>query len=1030
MRRLTNLRWAVLTVIAVSVLAGSVAWGQDAETDQAKALLKQGVAQYKDLDFKGAQTTFLSVDRDRLTAEQAKQLDDYLSRVNGAVKQQASAMGAYEDGLEALKTNDLEKARGLFENVAASEYVPEAVRKDARAQRALVIKRIENSKAAASVKPQTNAKPVTAHPTTKPTVEPATKTSDAVAQVRLKSLQADIDKAKAAIADGDKALDADQVDRAIAYFEQAVKIAPQYKPGHERLAFARSLVGTGGGLAAISRLERVRNVRKQETEVRYAQAMQRAREAMQSPRGMEDFERADNEVRYAQTLLATNKSLFTDTEYRAKNIEIEKLLEYIGLVKSKWQKMHVAEQIKEIEQSRRRSEIESNRRKAEKIASLKDRAGTLRNEQKYKQAIEIYGQISKLDPNDDQAKDWLAQLERFMQLLDAKEADRTSMREEVKQLNDIRWSQVPWHVLMNLPSDWPDKTLKRKPIGAGEVTESETDRAVRRRLEQKLAKLDFAGIDFKDVVQFLREVSNVSIHVKWAALEAVGIDQSTKVNVHLTNVTLKKAIRTILEDVGGVNPLAFVVDDGVITISTKDDLSRQTVTRVYDIRDLIIRVPNFEGPKLSLTTSAGDNNAGDDSGPFGDDDDDDDTGNNEPTRAELITSILELIRSTIDPTSWRESAGEIGSIKELGGQIIVTQTSENQRSLLGLLSMLRESRALQISVEARFITVNSGFLNNVGIDLDFYFNVGSILSRQQTGANIDLRGNTIASPGALLDPLTGSRIGTWAVDPVTGARLTQAGPAPGWRDGGQWTNKMTPITTGMGSYGFTQGMQTGMGSNIGGMTAGMSGLQMVGSFLDDIQVDFLVSATQAHAATRMLTAPRITFYNGQRAYVLVGQQVAYVASLEPLIGENAAAARPVVERVTPGTVLDVEGTISADRRYVTMTIRPAVTALDRMDTFNWGIALGVVGFVQLPILSTQMLECTVSVPDGGTLLLGGMKSAGEVEREMGVPILSKIPVLNRITTNRSTVRDDQTLLILVKPTIIIQREYEEEAFPP
>ena len=85
---------------------------------------------------------------------------------------------------------------------------------------------------------------------------------------------------------------------------------------------------------------------------------------------------------------------------------------------------------------------------------------------------------------------------------------------------------------------------------------------------------------------------------------------------------------------------------------------------------------------------------------------------------------------------------------------------------------------------------------------------------------------------------------------------------------------------------------------------------------------------------------------------------------------------------------------------------------------------------KLPNISTQMLECTVSVPDGGTLLLGGQRTAGEVEREMGVPILSKIPVLNRITTNRAKVSDSQTLLILVKPMIIIQREYEEDAFPP
>ena len=71
----------------------------------------------------------------------------------------------------------------------------------------------------------------------------------------------------------------------------------------------------------------------------------------------------------------------------------------------------------------------------------------------------------------------------------------------------------------------------------------------------------------------------------------------------------------------------------------------------------------------------------------------------------------------------------------------------------------------------------------------------------------------------------------------------------------------------------------------------------------------------------------------------------------------------------------------------------------------------------------------VSVPDGGTLLLGGQKLVGEVEIEAGVPMLSHIPILNRAFTNRTSVKDEQTLLILVTPKILVQPEEEEQAFP-
>jgi len=44
-----------------------------------------------------------------------------------------------------------------------------------------------------------------------------------------------------------------------------------------------------------------------------------------------------------------------------------------------------------------------------------------------------------------------------------------------------------------------------------------------------------------------------------------------------------------------------------------------------------------------------------------------------------------------------------------------------------------------------------------------------------------------------------------------------------------------------------------------------------------------------------------------------------------------------------------------------------------------------------------------------------------------VPVLSKIPILGRLFGNRSIVKDQRILLILVKPTIILQEEREAEA---
>ena len=83
--------------------------------------------------------------------------------------------------------------------------------------------------------------------------------------------------------------------------------------------------------------------------------------------------------------------------------------------------------------------------------------------------------------------------------------------------------------------------------------------------------------------------------------------------------------------------------------------------------------------------------------------------------------------------------------------------------------------------------------------------------------------------------------------------------------------------------------------------------------------------------------------------------------------------------------------------------------------------------MKLPETESSTVMTRVSVPDSGTLLLGGQKITAEIETEAGVPILSKVPILGRLFSNRSLVKDQKILLILVKPTIILQEEREAEA---
>jgi type II secretory pathway component GspD/PulD (secretin) len=118
-----------------------------------------------------------------------------------------------------------------------------------------------------------------------------------------------------------------------------------------------------------------------------------------------------------------------------------------------------------------------------------------------------------------------------------------------------------------------------------------------------------------------------------------------------------------------------------------------------------------------------------------------------------------------------------------------------------------------------------------------------------------------------------------------------------------------------------------------------------------------------------------------------------------------------------------------------MKVKPQLATLEALQLFNSsGVAnpqqSSLPGFVQLPKIRFTTVDTMVSVPDGGTLLIGGEKIVGESEIEVGVPVLSKIPGLQRLFTNRALNKDERTLLVLVRPKIIIQKEIENNLFGP
>lgn len=737
----------------------------------------------------------------------------------------------------------------------------------------------------------------------------------------------------------------------------------------------------------------------------------------------------------AQLTLKSARQYFAESEYEGLMAQTTSLLDKIGKTEDQLRlddiRRREADLKRQADDQARARTLDRDRKIGEHI----DRVRALQMEMKYKEALQVVDQILFLDPISPSGlllKDVLTALMIYQEFNELE--SRAELTHALMRLGNKEAALIPGASVVNYPSDWPSISFRRGEMQA--FREPPENQSVLAKLDQPVQQARFADATIEQVVQFVEAISQLNIDVDWASLEEIGVDRSTPVSLNLSRVPIRTVLDRVLDKVSPdrLSRAAWAVNDGILQIASDEALRKNTILAIYDIRDLLIEVPDFDNaPEFDLSQVLQSNQGGGGRGgqsPFQNTNDD-----NNDTRLPLEErrqQIIDIITQNIDFEGWTDNGGDTGRIQPLAGSLIITNTARNHREIGGLLSKLREQRALQINVETRFLLVSSGFFEQIGFDLDVYFNANNNQVRTAQAGDRTIQTSDFFNfgQGGLQRSVTG------AAQPT----------APGTGNTGQLTQGVvnprswSPIGAGQNSLGLAGGLLSGAlpEGSVGSAVIGAApALGIAGQFLDDVQVDFLVTATQADRRSVQLTAPRLTFMNGQRANISVATQVAFISDLTPVTSDSAVGFDPTVGAVSEGVLLDVDGTVSADRRYVTLNVR---TNLARIDGFAERAVTAVAGgqlvssssvesFVQLPTITATTVNTTVSVPDQGTILLGGQRLLTEVEVETGVPVLSKIPIISRFFTNRIETTEEQTLLILLKPTILIQNEEEDRNFP-
>jgi hypothetical protein len=227
-------------------------------------------------------------------------------------------------------------------------------------------------------------------------------------------------------------------------------------------------------------------------------------------------------------------------------------------------------------------------------------------------------------------------------------------------------------------------------------------------------------------------------------------------------------------------------------------------------------------------------------------------------------SRISSARSSSPIRGSRPAPARRRSIQELNGQLLIYNTSDAHRQVVDLLDQLRKTQALQISVETRFLDVTAQLPRAVRRRPRLRLQRGHRRLRPQ-GAQGDLVDPFTGAP--VLIPRQYSRIGSipqrrraWA-NPFAGRSPAQPYGQPAWYRPRAVVPRSSEHDADLGPAGldWTRGSDTINTGVRGSFASQQSGLQpalnIAGSFLDNLQVDFLIRATQANRG-RALCRPR------------------------------------------------------------------------------------------------------------------------------------------------------------------------------
>ncbi len=634
-----------------------------------------------------------------------------------------------------------------------------------------------------------------------------------------------------------------------------------------------------------------------------------------------------------------------------------------------------------IQQSKREQEAQSLDFIENHIRALRRRATAARENHNYDKAGELYEKILSLNPHDEDAQNHhrLSREHHHIQQLDM--LLRANIDNYRKAVIGVLESSVIYQDIFRYPDKDEWIRLSPKVVTIEEQIakfESPLEKEIRRKLAQSITYGLEEPVPLREALNDLQGLTGVNFFIQSSDIGDAEVQLETLNNLPLSNV-----LAFLLKSAG--DGVGYVIKEGAVVIAEDEEqLQEPKYLRFYEISDLVDKRPDFPADDLALEEMAGQSDV-DAAADIAFGDDEEEAAGDVYEKDELLSLIARELNAGGDA----EGEEEVEGIRiHPGGKLMALTTLQNHIKLAKILERFRKATGMMVTVESRFLDIQDNFLESIGI------NIGNPQANFLPNTIPDIDGN-----GTALNP---------------GYEFTDAG------------GEMNLRVASIGALSNPLGSQVNP-FNLSGTGGGSYQVNAINP--DRFVLEALLTGVAKDQEIRRLNSPRVTAFNTQTAHTLVVNQAAYIQDLEVNQTGVIPVINPVIGVLNTGSILEVRPTISFDRKYVVLEIQPTLAEQIGESQALLNLSGGFTTVpVQLPVVSVTKIKTTVNVPDGGTVLLGGLKREVKQKASIGLPALRRIPLANLFFGRNANAALRSNLFVLINVHITVVHEEEARLF--